>query len=113
MFVGASTLAMRGVTTGFAVIAAVLVLVSAAMVWRWPGWRIVAGCLAWLLIATGVLGGLGQLGEIPAPFDAISFYRLWRIVMPAVLAVAFGYSILWAKRHEPRRMVADKAKAAP
>lgn len=92
-----------------AVIGVVLLLVGSDIVFRLHGWRIAAGTLGWFLIVTGVLGGLSQLSM---PYDAISFLHFWQTLTTALLCVALGHFILWAKRREPKRKRLDGAAPA-
>ena len=93
-----------------AIIGLVLVLLGTDMVFRLRGWRIAAGCLGWILIAVGGLGGLSQLS---IPYNAAAFLRFWQTLTTALFCVALGHFVLWAKRREPKpKRIGDAAPAA-
>jgi len=80
-------------------ISLLLALLGIGMVMHWPGWRIYTGCLAWIMIATGIVGFLGSL---PRSDDPDWMSRLWWTTSAAALSIGIGYLILWSKRREPR-----------
>jgi hypothetical protein len=81
------------------IVLALFGLIGLAAINRWRGWRIYAGVIAWLFIAIGILGGLGQI--ITLADRGAPGLVLLEPVGPALFATALGYFILWAKRQEP------------
>lgn len=106
-WVAALTMAVTSDTAqGFVIVGVVIAFIGTAIALRWPGWRIIAGCFAWFLIAVGIFGLLNALGQMTTS----SVYRLWdNILMPALFALALAHFILWAKRREPKPKAREKA----
>ena len=84
-----------------AIIGVVLVITGLIVARRARGWRIWAGLFAWFLIAISIGHALNQVmigldRAFPWPIIVDS-------VEPALLVLAAGYFVLWAKRREPRQ----------
>src|SRR5262249_6272505 len=63
-------------------------LLGIGIVMRGPGWRIYTGCLAWIIIATGIVG---FLQSVPGSHDPDWMSRIWWITSTAALLTGIGY----------------------
>ena len=87
---------------------AIPVYAGLATVFRWRGWRFLAGTFAWVMIAGSVMGvcvmvlSLIHAYRLGGPWDEMLLGSVNFSLVLALFASATAAFILWAKRREPR-----------